>query len=114
VPALAIPVERKDEFVCPEFHVEEFEKRLPSVSQIITVGWSATEQHFLGMLGNAFRKSVGPHVLVVSGNEEGAHNTIRNLSDYRVGKPGLWLPFNAGFSQFTGGLTALRSFLGCL
>ena len=46
-PALAIPVEGKDEFSCPKRHVERLRNLLAGASRIMTIGWRATEAHFL-------------------------------------------------------------------
>jgi hypothetical protein len=51
-PALAIPVEKKDQFACPRTVVEQLAQVLPHVSKILVIGWRATERHFVGLLGN--------------------------------------------------------------
>jgi hypothetical protein len=45
-PALAIPVEIKDQYECPGDHLEQLRSLLPAVSRVLVVGWRATEQHF--------------------------------------------------------------------
>jgi hypothetical protein len=51
-PAIAIPVEKKDEFACPQTFVVQLVQLLRQVSKILVVGWRASEDHFLNMLGN--------------------------------------------------------------
>ena len=77
-PALSIPVEKKDEFFCPENHVRSLEILLPQVEKIMTIGWRATEEDFLAMLRNKVPET--PRLLVVSGSADGVEETVRNLS----------------------------------
>ena len=49
-PAIAIPVQRKDEFECPKEHLDLIRSLLPKVSKILFIGWKAQEDHFLRML----------------------------------------------------------------
>jgi len=49
-PALAIPVENKSRFECPDEHVQVLSNVLPQVNTILTIGWRATESHFLALL----------------------------------------------------------------
>jgi hypothetical protein len=79
-PAIAIPVQKKDEFVCPQTHVKSLADAIPSVTKIITVGWRASEDKFLGMLKSpltGLKKDVD--LMVVSGSAAGAKETVNNL-----------------------------------
>ena len=69
-PALAIPVDKKDEFSCPDTHVKFLEGLLPKVTKIIAIGWRATEAEFLSMLASKLKGSVD--LMVVSGDKAGA------------------------------------------
>ncbi|HYL85881.1 MAG TPA: SIR2 family protein [Candidatus Angelobacter sp.] len=51
-PAIAIPVQKKSIFECPQPMLEEFVSVLREVRKILVVGWRATEEHFLALLGN--------------------------------------------------------------
>jgi len=62
-PAIAVPVERKQQFECPEFMLEELRKLLPEVTAILTIGWRATEAHFLELLKQGVKRSVQLHVV---------------------------------------------------
>jgi hypothetical protein len=79
-PAIAIPVEKKDEFVCPEEHVLALDEALSSVTKIITIGWRATEAEFLTKLKSKLSKT--PQLMVVSGDAAGAQETLVNLGPY--------------------------------
>jgi hypothetical protein len=77
-PALAIPVEKKDEFSCPSTHVQALKERLPKVTKILTIGWRATEAEFLGLLQSKLEGKAD--LMVVSGDKAGAAETSGNLS----------------------------------
>jgi len=49
-PAIAIPVTTKQTYECPKAMVDELTALLPKVKRILTVGWRATEEHFLNLL----------------------------------------------------------------
>jgi hypothetical protein len=49
-PAIALPVEQKVAFECPESHLEVLRKHLPRVTRILTVGWRGGEMTFLDLL----------------------------------------------------------------
>lgn len=51
VPALAVPVYRKSEFECPPEHIEALRSLLPKVDRLLVIGWRATEQNFIELLG---------------------------------------------------------------
>jgi len=80
-PALAIPVEKKSEFACPQEHLRTLADTIPNVTKIIAIGWRATEQHFLTMLRKPLTGLQGDvDVMIVSGDSRGAKETAENLS----------------------------------
>jgi hypothetical protein len=84
-PALAIPVEKKSEFACPPRHVQALAEVVPHIKKIITIGWRATEQHFLTMLKKPLTGLQGDvDLMVVSGDERGTRETVNNLA---IGTP---------------------------
>ncbi len=76
-PALSIPVENKDEFSCPQAHVEALKRELPKVTKFLTIGWRATEADFLKMLRS--KLTAHTHLMIVSGDDNGVQETARNL-----------------------------------
>src|SRR5207245_4694186 len=64
-PAIAIPVEKKGSFECPQYLIEELTALLPQVTQILVIGWRATEAHFLALLSKHLRHGV--YLSVVAG-----------------------------------------------
>lgn len=57
-PAIAIPIEKKNQFVCPQTFIDRLTEVLPNVSKILVIGWRATEAHFLELL----KRNLGPGV----------------------------------------------------
>jgi SIR2-like domain len=49
-PAIAIPVEKKSEFVCPESHVKHLKELLRDTRIIMTIGWRGAEDDFNRLL----------------------------------------------------------------
>jgi hypothetical protein len=78
-PAIAIPVEHKDSFVCPSTHVDRLTRMIPSVDRIITVGWRAMESDFLNLLTSGLPQRCVP-TMIVSGSPEGTKQTQVSLS----------------------------------
>lgn len=49
-PAIAIPVEKKSEFVCPESHLLHLKELLRETRRILLIGWRGAEDHFNQLL----------------------------------------------------------------
>lgn len=52
-PAIAIPVEEKQDFECPDSHVTALRDLLPTVNKLLVIGWRAAEENFLALLRDA-------------------------------------------------------------
>ncbi len=76
-PALAIPVETKSEFECPESHLAELDRFLPAVRILITVGWRATEKRFMDRI--VARLSPDVKVQIVSSGQSSAEETAKSM-----------------------------------
>jgi len=101
-PAIAIPLENKDAFVCPSTHEDHLRKLIPNVDKIITVGWRAMETKFLSLLTGALPHR-GVPTMIVSGSHDGAKETHVNLARCvrQVAELGYLLPptlLDSGFS----------------
>jgi hypothetical protein len=121
-PALSIPVENKDEFVCPQERVMAMNGMLQGVTKMITIGWRATETEFLTtLLKSRMTAAVaGIHsplrLLVVSGSEAGAQETLTNLAPYRGPHDALLThdldkKVTKGFSGLIDDLAKMKDFL---
>src|SRR2546427_4996067 len=95
-PALAIPVENKQGYECPQEHMKVLEESLPQITKILIIGWRASENLFLDTLAKGLTKQV--RLMVVSGTERGADEVIRRVAtrfratglahDIQASKPG--------------------------
>lgn len=85
-PAIAIPVDRKNEFECPPEHLDALEEALALASRVIVVGWRATEAHFLALYTT--RKDEPRPLLVVAEDRAAADATWISLRDAGVNRIG--------------------------
>jgi hypothetical protein len=114
-PAIALPIDKKDEFSCPDDHVKALADWIPGVTKILTIGWRATETKFLEMLRSRLTGLKGaPQLLIVSGSIDGARETFDNLGP-EITKGGA-SSLHKGFSgliieEFDDLLAWLRGFL---
>jgi hypothetical protein len=106
LPALAIPVVSKSEFVCPKPHIDAIRALLPRVTHIAAVGWRAGEKHFLSMLGEQLKKSVA--VIAACGDETQSKETLERIRAASVS--GRFDPIPDTFTDFVRNHT-IESFL---
>jgi hypothetical protein len=112
LPALAIPIEKKSEFVCPPEHLQALAEVLPRVTKIITIGWRATEQHFLTMLKKPLTGLQGDvDLMVVSGDIRGVTETNMNLGLVSVAPGRKNVTIENGFSGLINNISRLEAFL---
>jgi hypothetical protein len=96
-PALAIPVRKKQSFVCPKDHLTCLEKLLPQTTKMIIVGWRGMEDHFVNMLLQALgNKQIG--IIVINGSSDEAMNLIGHFGQTGI-STGAAIPFDSGFSD---------------
>jgi hypothetical protein len=81
-PAIAIPVEHKSDFECPEDHVKVLQEAIPRITKIICIGWRATEEPFLQMLRERLKSKV--KLLAVTESKDTSLATIDNISNARI------------------------------
>jgi hypothetical protein len=77
-PAIAVPFERKYDFECPRGQLEDLFSLLPEVTDVLIIGWRATELHFLERL-NAVPMDKWRRITIVAGAIEFAEHTMTNL-----------------------------------
>jgi len=101
-PAIAIPVEKKDQFACPQIVVEQLGQVLRDVSKILVVGWRATERHFLNLLGNkltGLRPAV--QLYLVAGATADAGETNARIHSALLNNPPSSFFDSGGFTGFS-------------
>ena len=95
-PAIAIPVETKKDYECPDQHLRALEELLPNVTKLLIIGWRGAEAHFLALVKKRFTRSVPG--FVVSGNHEDATETIATIQ--KAGINVHLRPASGGFTKF--------------
>jgi hypothetical protein len=79
-PALTIPVEKKDEFSCPQDHIQTLNDCLDRITKIIVVGWRGMDLEFILSMQKMIVHR--PDLLVVSGNSTEGAETARHIGSY--------------------------------
>lgn len=97
-PAIALPVEDKDELVLPPEHLDILKERLRQVTRVLTFGWKARESEFMKLL-KMVPTGVPLHVLTASttGVDEAAENLRKAGLDGPTTKTAM------GFGEFVNG-----------
>lgn len=99
-PAIAIPVEKKQTFQCPQHMIDELTALLPKVTKIFVIGWRATEDHFLELLYKHLSWGRGLYLCIVAGSQKGAEDVgarIHRALHYNEPSSS---PEPAGFTEF--------------
>jgi hypothetical protein len=99
-PAIAIPVETKRSFECPSFHLECLRKHTANVTKILTIGWRATEQHFLNELSAGLNRRV--HLQAVAGkdNKAEAEQILQRIIAAGISSVGVGEATDDGFTEY--------------
>jgi hypothetical protein len=82
VPAIAVPVQTKSSFQCPEGHLDVLRRALPTVTHILTIGWRAQEQHFMRLLVDHLVQPIS--LFSVSGSAEFSGHTLDAIRAHSV------------------------------
>ncbi len=96
VPAIAIPVQTKGAFECPDEHITTLKDCLSRVTKLLVIGWRANDMHFLKLLHDG-RQAID--AWVVAGQPELANQVIENLKR-GLNRPGKLQAGSGGFTQF--------------
>jgi SIR2-like domain len=78
-PAIAIPVESKNQFECPSAHLEKLERFLPHVRKLLIVGWRGMETHFMRLLQVGLKAPLD--VMIVSKKQPTMPSDAENLRE---------------------------------
>jgi hypothetical protein len=95
IPAIAIPLQSKAYFECPIEHQNALSNCLSLVSNVIIIGWRASEKHFLNLWKG--KTSQVKQVVVVNGSRDAgivAHGSLQGAGFPMVE------PLEMGFSDF--------------
>jgi len=78
-PAIAIPVEDKRTFECPEEHLAALRAALPKIEKILIIGWRGFDRHFGAELRAKLR--AGVRCLVVADTQKAAKEIADRLGN---------------------------------
>ncbi|MGA7760709.1 MAG: hypothetical protein WCA59_03105 [Candidatus Binataceae bacterium] len=98
-PALAIPVETKRSFECPEPHMDVLRQCIKQATKLLIIGWRGMEDHFLRLLAENLVSGIS--IMAINGRADEAKQTL-----HRIGKAGVKFdavpstPMKVGFSDF--------------
>jgi SIR2-like domain len=103
-PAIAIPVDKKSTFECPQEHLGELVALLPKVTKLLLIGWRATEAHFLALLKTHLTSGVQLYSVAESenaaaGTNRALQNAVPGVFTTAVADPGTG-NFTFGFTDF--------------
>jgi hypothetical protein len=85
LPALAVPVTRKNSFMAPEEHLALLENLLREVTAVLIVGWRASETDFSQLCNTNLRgysEGLRSHVITYGDDEPAADEVIRNFQPH--------------------------------
>jgi hypothetical protein len=95
LPAVAIPLVKKNQFVCPAEHMKALEECISKTDKLLIIGWKAQEKNFVGLLSKGLKKGI-PKMIVSSSRDSAAR--IKNMLQ-RFGVGGA--SWNFGENGFT-------------
>lgn len=81
-PAIAIPVETKRGYECPDDHLSCLQGYLPKIKKILLIGWRGMEQHFLRLLAESLPENTS--ACVVAGKKQDAEEVISRIQESGV------------------------------
>jgi hypothetical protein len=100
VPAIAIPVEKKNQYECPPTHVGALTDLIPQVDKLVMIGWRGGEENFVNLLakGLLFHKRIP--IMVVSGSKDSAVKLEATFSKVGIQAQD-WQHAESGFTDLT-------------
>lgn len=109
-PAIAIPLEGKDNHICPKEHIDEFKKTLPDVDRVLIIGWRAADPLVLDILAESLPE-MGYKVLIVSETKDGAEEIAGRVKEkLKIVDDNYIEAYGGGFSGFVSTEKALSFF----
>lgn len=79
LPAVALPLDNKDNFICPKSHIESLKNKIDLVDRIIIIGWRAADQFLIELLQERLKGKNTP-IAIVSGKNS-KDEIMRNLGN---------------------------------
>jgi hypothetical protein len=99
-PAIAIPVEKKSTFECPQQMLDELMALLPQVTKILIIGWRASETHFLERLKANLRRGTDLYIVAGPDKQQGEDIQVRICRELVNNPPSFVAIDPGGFTDF--------------
>lgn len=77
LPAIALPIQNKNNFVCPDGHITALERSLNETDKILIIGWRGQDPFLMNLLTRHFAGKEVPIAIVGGKNVE---DTLKNFS----------------------------------
>jgi SIR2-like domain len=102
VPALAVPIQAKGGFVCPDDHLSRLHDDLHSVDRVLAIGWRAMELHFTTMLREGLTRPTDALLAACKNSDHEAATAAAILREPDVPRRYTNIGSNMGFSDLVG------------
>ena len=96
LPAVAIPLEKKQDYVCPLSHMEVLRECMPKADKLLVIGWKGTEENFLQLLSKGLKRGIPK--MVVSSGKDSAEKIKSTLQHFGI-DGAHWLLGEKGFTE---------------
>jgi hypothetical protein len=96
LPAVAIPLEKKQVYVCPTSHMEALKECMSKTDKLLVIGWKGAEENFLQLLSTGLKRGIPK--MVVSSGRDSAEKVKLTLQRFGI-DGGNWLLGESGFTN---------------
>jgi hypothetical protein len=96
LPAVAIPLEKKQDYVCPASHMEMLKECMSKADKLLVIGWKGAEENFLQLLSRGLKRGI-PKMVVSSGKDSA--ETIKSTLQHFGMDGANWLLGEKGFTD---------------
>lgn len=96
-PAIAIPIAGKQDFICPEEHMQRARIVMQKADKILIIGWKAGDENIISELRQNLPTRFG--ILVVTDQIENASKIAQKISSLRTGLTASTKGLGGGFSK---------------
>jgi hypothetical protein len=101
LPAIAIPLEKKHDYVCPPSHIQVLKECISKTDKLLVIGWKGADENFLKLLSERLDAEI-PKMIVSSGNDsaENIKSTLQGQgidgAHWRIGQHGFTSEVQSG------------------
>lgn len=99
LPAIAIPIASKGDYVCPDNHIKVMREELKQVDRVLVIGWRAQDSFILNELKGYLPNNV--RLTIVSSNEASGQAIALNFKDIsQIGFDNIQVSPHNGYTEF--------------